>query len=78
MWSETIRNYKGVEYYLFPKIMWLAERGWHSSPIWEPMTGIDEQLAFEKDLAFYYKRISQKEIPYWDKMKINYRLQFPA
>ena len=32
LWSETIRNYKGVEYYLFPKIMGLAERGWHSSP----------------------------------------------
>ena len=78
LWSETIRNYKGVEYYLFPKIMGLAERGWHSSPIWEPMTGIDEQLAFEKDLAFYYKRISQKEIPYWDKMNINYRLPFPG
>ena len=58
--------------------MGLAERGWHSSPIWEPMTGIDEQLAFEKDLAFYYKRISQKEIPYWDKMNINYRLPFPG
>ena len=78
LWSETIRNFEQVEYYLFPKIMGLSERGWHASPQWENITGIHEQYTYEKDLSFYYQRISQKEIPYWEKMEVNYRLPFPG
>ena len=30
LWAETIRNYDMVEYYTFPKIFGLAERGWNA------------------------------------------------
>ncbi len=35
LWSETTRTDAGVDYQLFPRLIALAERGWHQ-PEWEP------------------------------------------
>ena len=35
LWSETTRTDAGVDYQLFPRLIALAERGWHQ-PKWEP------------------------------------------
>lgn len=78
LFAETIRDYRWVEYYLFPKLMGLAERGWLASPAWETAEGEKEQQLFEQDLAFYYKRIAEREMPYWQLCGINYRLPYPG
>lgn len=78
LFAETIRNYDGVEYLLFPKVMGLAERGWNAHPAWEALSGEKEQQAFDKALAAYYEKISKKEMPYWAKNGINFRLPLPG
>lgn len=78
LFAETIRSYEGVEYLLFPKLMGLAERGWNAHPAWEALTGTQEQQSFNQALALYYEKISSKEMPYWAKATINFRLPLPG
>ena len=78
LFAETIRNFEGVEYLLFPKLMGLAERGWNAHPIWEFLSGTEEQQVFNQALALYYEKISKAEMPYWVKNGINFRLPQPG
>lgn len=78
LFAETIRSYEGVEYLLFPKIMGLVERGWDAHPVWETLTSTQEQQAFNQALALYYEKISEKEMPYWTKNNVNFRLPLPG
>lgn len=78
LFAETIRSFDGVEYLLFPKILGLAERGWNAHPVWENLSGMREQQAFNQALALYYEKISKSEMPYWAKNGINFRLPQPG
>lgn len=78
LFAETIRSFDGVEYLLFPKILGLAERGWNAHPVWENLSGVREQQAFNQALALYYEKISKSEMPYWAKNGINFRLPQPG
>ena len=78
LFAETIRNFDGVEYLLFPKIMGLVERGWNAYPAWESLSGAQEQQAFDEALALYYGKLSEKEMPHWAKRGINFRLPQPG
>ncbi len=78
LWCETVRGFENMEYLLFPKMMGLAERGWKAFPEWEALSGAEEQAVFEKELAFYYRRINLREMPYWEKMDVNYHLASPG
>ena len=78
LFAETIRSFDGVEYLLFPKILGLAERGWNAHPVWEKLSGVREQQAFNQALALYYEKISKSEMPYWAKNGINFRLPQPG
>lgn len=78
LFAETIRGYDWVEYHLFPKVMGLAERGWNAHPAWEAFSGDKEQKAFDQALSLYYEKISKKEMPYWAKNGINFRLPLPG
>ena len=78
LFAETIRSFDGVEYLLFPKILGLTERGWNAHPVWENLSGVREQQAFNQALALYYEKISKSEMPYWAKNGINFRLPQPG
>ena len=78
LFAETIRSFDGVEYLLFPIILGLAERGWNAHPVWENLSGVREQQAFNQALALYYEKISKSEMPYWAKNGINFRLPQPG
>lgn len=78
LFAETIRGFEGVEYLLFPKIMGLAERGWDAHPAWEHLAGTKEQQAFNQALALYYEKISEKEMPFWVKNNVNFRIPLPG
>ena len=78
LFAETIRSFDGVEYLLFPKILGLGERGWNAHPVWENLSGVREQQAFNQALALYYEKISKSEMPYWAKNGINFRLPQPG
>lgn len=78
LFAETIRNYQQVEYYTFPKIMGLAERGWNAHPVWENLSGKTEAQAYEQDLVQFYRKISRKEMPHWVQNGIHFRLPYPG
>lgn len=78
LFAETIRSFEGVEYLLFPKILGLVERGWNAHPVWENLSGAQEQQAFNQALSRYYGKISRSEMPYWAKNGINFRLPQPG
>ncbi len=78
LFTETIRDFKWVEYYTFPKNLGLVERGWNAYPAWEKLTGEKEYHAFNKELALFYLKVSEKEMPHWVLQNINFRLPHPG
>ena len=64
LFSETIRSFQWVEYYIFPKILGLVERGWNTHPT--------------IDLSHFYALISDKEMTYLNKLNVNFRLPHPG
>lgn len=78
LFAETIRGFQWVEYYIFPKVMGLVERGWNAHPAWETLSGVAEQQAFDRDLSLFYEKISVKEMPYWSRIGVNFRLPHPG
>lgn len=78
LFAETIRGFQWVEYYIFPKVMGLVERGWNAHPNLETLSGTAEQQAFDRDLSLFYEKISVKEMPYWSRIGVNFRLPHPG
>jgi len=78
LFAETIRDFTMVQYYYFPKILGLAERGWHAHPAWEALRGKQEEEAFNRDLSRFYALISDREMPYLHSIGIHFRLPHPG
>ena len=71
LWSETLRNFDHVTYYLFPKAVGLFERGWNASPAWAETTQPDDP-AFVKDFDHFFTIVAQREYPYYANMGISW------
>ena len=78
LFAETIRDFEWVEYYTFPKILGLVERGWNAFPAWSTLAGEKERQAFNKELGLFYSKVSEKEMPHWASRSINFRLPHPG
>ena len=78
LFAETIRDFEWVEYYTFPKILGLVERGWNAFPAWSTLAGEKERQAFNKELGLFYSKVSEKEMPHWVSRSINFRLPHPG
>jgi hexosaminidase len=75
IWAETIRNFEMVEYYLFPKIFGLTERGWNACPDW-----VNEPYGekYTTALRLYNAKISMYELPRLAKRHITFRVAQPG
>lgn len=78
LFSETIRSYEWVQYYIFPKMMGLVERAWNARPVWESLASDKDIQAYNEDLNRYYEKISAKEMPHWAQTGVNFRLPQPG
>ena len=78
LFSETLRNASWFEYYIFPKMLGMAERGWNAQSEWETMHGEKEQQAFNADLNGFYKWIALAEMPWLTRKGINFHLMPPG
>lgn len=78
LFAETLRGVKHIEYCLFPKMAGLLERGWNAHPSWEKLEGLKAERNFYAELARFYDKLSRREMPKWDRMKIQYRLPHPG
>lgn len=64
MWAETMRSPEWMDYYLFPKMLGLAERGWNADTTYTH--------------AEFNRIINEREFPELDDMGINYRMRLPG
>ncbi len=71
LWTETIRSFSHVTYYLFPKSLGLFERGWNAVPAWEGTLQPDDP-AFLADFDRFFSIVTQREYPYYDAIGIDY------
>lgn len=68
LWSETIRNFDHVSYYIFPKAVGQFERAWNAVPAW----GKDDEEAFLADFDKFFSIVVEHEYPYYDSIGITY------
>jgi len=71
LWSETLRNFDHVTYYLFPKAVGLFERGWNASPEWAETTAPDDS-AFAEDFDRFFSTVVEREYPYFEDLGISW------
>ena len=75
IWSETIRSFEQVEYYLFPKVFGLAERAWNVQPSWalspDGKVYMDAKRKYNAGIIDY-------ELPRLAKRGINFRVSPPG
>lgn len=72
LWTETIRNFDYVTYYVFPKACGVFERAWNASPSWES-TRVSDDPSFMEALDKYYSTVVSHEMPYYETQGIEYR-----
>ena len=71
LWSETLRCFDHVTYYLFPKALGLFERGWNAAPAWAETTQPDDP-AFVADFDRFFTTIVEREYPYYESLGISW------
>ena len=72
LWTETIRNFDHVTYFIFPKMLGLWERGWNANPVWES-SDVSDDPAFVADFNHFYSTVVDNEMPWMDSIGICYR-----
>lgn len=75
LWSETIRNFDQIGYYLFPKMFGLIERAWNMQPDWSLQP--DNKL-YEVALRKYNAQIADFELPRLASQGFNFRVAPPG
>ena len=71
LWTETIRSFDHVTYYLFPKAAGLFERGWNAVPAWQDSLVADDP-AFVDDFDRFFSIVTDHEYPYYESLGISY------
>ena len=71
LWSETLRCFDHVTYYLFPKALGLFERGWNAAPAWAETTQPDDP-AFVADFDRFFTTLVEREYPYYESQGISW------
>ena len=71
LWSETLRCFDHVTYYLFPKAVGLFERGWNADPAWAATTAPDDP-AFVQDFDRFFSIVAKHEYPYYESLGISW------
>ena len=73
LWSETIRDFDQVQYYMLPKIFGLALRGWDAKPEWDdakPETYIAARANYNAKVG--------KELGVLNMLGFNFRIGMPG
>lgn len=77
LWSETVKGAEMMEYFIFPKIIGLAERAWSKNPTWANIEN-DKARNNKYKIAWnqFSNSIGQNELPRLDYLNngVNYRI----
>lgn len=77
LWSETVRTPQDLEYYLFPKLIGLAERAWAEQPAWATIENKEERLLqLDNAWIIFANQLGQIELQRANKLfgGVNYRV----
>jgi len=88
LWSETVRTDEQMEWMIFPRVISVAERGWHQAD-WEQdyqpgreykggETQHVDRAALDRDWQRYANLLGQRELKKMDKAGISWRLPQPG
>jgi hexosaminidase len=75
LFSETIRSFDMILYYLFPKMLGLSERAWNAEPQWI-QTGLEKD--YIESISLHNTKISKRELPKLNNFNVNFRLAEPG
>lgn len=75
LFSETIRDFDMVTYYLFPKLLGLADRGWNVQPYWIKSQDENDYLVA---ISLFNQKIGEKELPRLAAIDVNFRVAPPG
>jgi len=81
VWSETLRNSDNLDYYLFPKLLGLAERAWSRAPDWTAPDNKTERLnTMDTSWGRFANTIGRVELPRLDNYGsgVMYRIPMPG
>jgi hexosaminidase len=76
LWGETIRNFDGTTYLLFPKMLGMAQRAWNATPQWVGQNGGLE--SFLADYSHFNAIATRREMPWWAARGLDFRLPPPG
>jgi len=87
LWSETVRTPEQFDYMIFPRMLALAERAWHTAD-WElpyvegetysAQSGQVNLTGLNEDYAGFALAMAQKEFAKLDEAGVNYRIPPPG
>jgi hexosaminidase len=80
IWCETIKGPKMLEYYVYPKLIGLAERAWAAQPKWAKVSDLERHdFAVQDAWNEFANRLGQRELPRLDYLfgGTSYRLPPP-
>ncbi|KAH9512767.1 hypothetical protein Btru_038144 [Bulinus truncatus] len=77
LWSETVREPEQLEYMIFPRILALAERGWHKAS-WEGKDNIAQDKEMKSDWSRFARSLGFADLLLLDKLNISYRVPPPG
>lgn len=75
LFTETIRSFDMVEYYLFPKMLGLAERAWNAQEDWMLS---NSDVLYKDAVSLFNAKVNQKELPKLARENTNFRLAEPG
>lgn len=81
LWSETVKGPEMLEYYLFPKMIGLAERAWAKDPEWANLPRRSQRLeGLELAWNIFANQLAHKELTRLDHLwnGVNYRVPLPG
>jgi len=81
LWGETLDDPEMLDYYLFPKMLGLAERAWAGEPKWTLPADKSKRLdALEDDWAYFASVVGWEELPRLEYMfgGTEYRVPLPG
>ncbi len=81
LWSETVKGPQQMEYYIFPKLLALAERAWAPDPDWANFTAHSDRMeGLDQAWNRFANTLAQRDLPRMDHLwgSVNYRLAPPG
>ncbi len=75
IWSENARSKARLHYFVFPKLLGMAERAWAPKPLWEQKALKNER---EKDWNRFINLVGTRELPRLARRGIMYRIPLPG